>query len=531
MVIKKVVANDKTKLLGMATLLVAFLIGFAPTLGITSLTISDSNPNTYIAVVMLMLPLFLIFSLKENINFRFDRKGVISGIAVFAVYVGLLSYMRVALSYLFLLYRIDALLSAVLLAALTLVVFGIDGLNKLKFAIIYALFASPLILTPIVALNGGFTAGSAAGVYGLLRLAGLNVASSGILYGSASSVPITIASTCTDLGLFIALVMLLVPIAYLMEGSILRKSIWIASATALMLVLNIIRMFYISYTWITTGPSAGLSTFHEFAGQLLFYAALVIAVLAADRYGLKLYRVKKTTKRNRKVWHFDNALLIPILVSLAMAVIGLVLALPYGQALNLAPLSALNHSSVGASAEASQIGSSLEYAKMNITVLGQLQLNLPDGAQSYLFSLHNSTYNGNGSIFVVVTPSNAPISTFTLPIGGTVLKTGTLLLNNGISLHEAVVYNGTYLNLAYFSVPYVISSTAAGNAPQNAYANYQFIAPAYNSSGAGGPFCTLNIIATNYFESGVYNFFSGGSQPQELDGALYPAYNVANQLA
>ena len=533
MVIKKAVADYRAKLFGMAALLVAFLIGFAPSLGITSLTISDSDPNTYIAVVMLMLPLFLIFSLKEELHFSFEIRRVMYGIAVFVVFIAALSYIRVASSYLFGLYRIDALMSALFLAALILVIFGVDGLRKLKFTVVYALFTSPLLLTPVIALNDSFTAGSAAGVYWLLQLFGLHVSGNGILSAGTLSVPITIASTCADLGLFIALVMLLVPIAYPFSGKIQRKALWIASAVALMLILNIARMFYIAYTWITSGPSAGLNVFHAFAGELLFYATLVIVILSATKYGLTIAKLKRANKRATKNAAYDRTLLIPIGIALLMGLVVLFLSLPYGVSLNLAPLAPVNAtSSASVSIEYLQIANSLAYARMNIAQLGQAQLNITtdQGAESYLFSLSNSTYTGNNSVFAIVTPDSFPAPGFVLPSGGKTIKSGAVLLNNGISLHESLVSNGTYLDVAYFSIPYAVTKPGTGANPSNDYINYQFIATASNREGNGVPYCSFNVSPANYFESAVYNFLSGGTQLQGMPSAMCPGYRVASQL-
>jgi exosortase/archaeosortase family protein len=516
------------KLFGMATVIISFLVGFSVSLGLTSLTISDSNPNTYIAVVMLMLPVFLIFSLKEKLVFSFERKNIAYGALVFVIYVLTLSYARVSLSYTFNIYRIDALLAPLFLSALILIVFGLDGLKKLKIVVLYGLFASPIILAPVIALNSGFTAANAGIVYGLLRMAGLTISSSGILTTGPSSVPITIASTCTDLGLFIALVMLLVPIAYLLKGELHRKALWICSAVVLMLAFNMGRMFYISYTWITAGASTGLDIFHSFAGELLFYAALIIIILVAPKYGLLVEKIGKPGRAGLggRRGKFDNRLFIDIALALLIGVIALFLSLPYANALNLAPLSAANATNVGISLETQQIAGSLEYAMMNVSWIGQVRLNVSQaqGAESYIFALTNASYYKNYSVFALVTPSNTPISGFVLPSGGTTLKSAALLLQNGISLHYGVVEsNGTYLSVAYFSIPYTGSTSSD-------YINYQFISAAHDASGYGAPMCGANTSEADYFESEVYDTLNGDMVPYGGMQILCPAYRVASSV-
>ncbi len=58
--------NSNNKLLGMIIILIGFAIASYYIISSTNLNIQDTNPASYVIVVMLMIFLFLIFLLKED---------------------------------------------------------------------------------------------------------------------------------------------------------------------------------------------------------------------------------------------------------------------------------------------------------------------------------------------------------------------------------------------------------------------------------------------------------------------------------
>ena len=102
--------TDPGKAFGIVVLLVATLLAMAGTLLATNFSVLDTDPASYVIVVMLMLFIFIVFSLKEDLHLNRNRKAAVYGIAVFIVYILLLSYFRVSLSSAFMTFRVDALL-------------------------------------------------------------------------------------------------------------------------------------------------------------------------------------------------------------------------------------------------------------------------------------------------------------------------------------------------------------------------------------------------------------------------------------
>src|SRR5208282_3427401 len=90
-------------------------------------------------------------------------------------------------------------------------------------------------------------------IFGIIKSTGISAAKVGLVISSRLGASITISSTCVSLGTFIAFVMFLIPLAYLYEGKLKRKLYWIVSGTALMLLLNMVRMLFIALVWVYYG--------------------------------------------------------------------------------------------------------------------------------------------------------------------------------------------------------------------------------------------------------------------------------------
>ncbi|EQD33186.1 conserved hypothetical protein, membrane, partial [mine drainage metagenome] len=251
--------KSKIRLLGLVAVLVAFVISIFNSLSITKFQISDTNPMTYIIVVMLMSLLLIMFYMKDDkLQFSYKKANLAYASMLFIAYILLLSYSRVSLSFLFLSYRVDALLFVLVLAAMILAIFGTDGLKRMKFLLFYVLFASPILLMPVINLDTAFTLLNSGVVFNTMRLAGIPVTQVGIKIIGASTSTISIASTCADIGAFIALLMFLVPLAYLYNGRPGRKAAWVVMGVALMFLLNILRMFSIALVWAFYGLNTAI---------------------------------------------------------------------------------------------------------------------------------------------------------------------------------------------------------------------------------------------------------------------------------
>ena len=502
-------SNRRAKLFGIVVLAVAFLILTMNSMRATQFSIQDNNPASYIIVVMLMLPLTIIFSMKEELHFGFTTKGAALGVAAFLVYLAAISYLRASLSFVFQAYRIDALLFPLLLVSLIAVLFGTAGLSKMKFLIVYSVFAAPLLLIPVMLLNSGFAAVNAYFVFGLLKTLGAPVVMSGLTISAGSASSISIATTCADIGAFIALFMFLVPVAYVLNGRPRNKALWLTSGIILMLVLNVGRMLAISLQWVYYGISTAVATLHTFAGQVLFDIAIIVMILIAGKYSLSVPRINtrhSAVAQISKHTQSGTALNYAAAAALALiiAVVGFLLTSPYVTAVYANPLNFTGHTPSNSTIQLALI-SQLGYAHSDITSLGSASGNM-------FFMLQNSS-QGSDKVYVLAgvipRPTNAGIR-----LNASALRSrSVLLLNNGIALTSAVAYsNNTAFHISYFSAPMLV-----GGNYTTAY--YEFLS---NSSNASA--CVPRTSQQNSLQSSIYGLLSGSSAP---DTPLCAAYAVA----
>ncbi|MCL4371786.1 exosortase/archaeosortase family protein [Candidatus Marsarchaeota archaeon] len=274
------------KRIGIAALLVALFIAMFNELSVTSFSIADNNPASYVIVVMLMMFLLVLFSMKEDLAPGFSKRNSAIAAGVLVLYVLAFSFLKVYFSFEFQTFRLDALLFPIALTSIIIALFGPAGLRKLKVLLIYSIFASPILLLPILNLSQPFTMLNAQAVFGILKLLGVNVFRNGIVISSASGSAISIASTCADIGAFVALLMFLIPVAYVYNGRLSRKALWLLSGMLLIFVLNILRMLSIALVWAYYGLGPAVNAVHLFIGQILFDITIVVMILATGKYSL-----------------------------------------------------------------------------------------------------------------------------------------------------------------------------------------------------------------------------------------------------
>lgn len=493
--------KSKARLLGLTVVLAAFLIAIANSLSITEFQVSDTNPMTYIIVVMLMSLLFIMFYMKDGkLQPSITKRNLALASAVFFAYFMLLSYSRVALSFTFISYRVDALLFTVVLAAIILAVFGAPGLKRMRFLLVYLLFASPLLLMPLINLDKAFTLLNAGVVFNTLRLVGIPVTQAGINITGASASTISIASTCADIGAFIALAMFLLPLAYLYQGRLGRKALWVAAGVALMFLFNILRMFSISLVWAFYGINTAISTVHLFIGQILFYATIVIMMLIAYKFGMTIPRAvpskrTATARRRHNGVNFSKAYAAPIAFAFAFGIIAFAISIPYQGSINASAYGFNSSTPVSYATLGQGVLSILANSRQNITELSIL------GAD-YAFSI-GSSKNASNNIYVIVDYTRNPAAGAPNIAYSKVLKSSSILFNNGITLHTSAVVseNHTFV-VNYFSLPYYVNGTAVT-------LRYELFRQVNSASGRQcGSISGYNISAISYLQSYAYNILN-----------------------
>ena len=482
-----------------AILFIAFMIAAYNSIAVTGFSISDSNPAGYIIVPMLMTLVFIIFSIKENLTVTYRKRNIAYGALLALVYFVVYAYSKVSLSFLFQTYRIDALLFPIILSSFALMLFGPSGLNKLKPAVIFSIFASPLMLMPLLNLSGAWTSFNAYSVVSVLKLFGVPVLSHGLEITGASGSSVSIASTCADIAAFVAMLLFLIPIAYLYDGRPSKRAIWVASGMALLFVLNIIRMSLIAAVWAYYGLSSALNTVHLFIGQLLFDLTLIVMILLAPKFSMRLgtQRAQKP-KRNsnpsaRNALVLDRSFAVPVSSAIIAALLIFAFTMPLSSYQYISPFSfAHNFSYVSNSSVISSYDSialSLGYSTRSVTFSGR----------SELFGIFpTNDINTTTNSFLYVNSSAAP----SLPRISRD-KLGTILMHreestiSGITINAyEVSSNGKLFQVNYVSMP----NKVYGN---YTVANMEFITLMNSTSDFQS--CRAESGAIQSFYSYIYN--------------------------
>lgn len=317
----------------MSFLLFAVLIAISIMymLSFTNLTITDTDPSTYVIIPIIMLPIFGFFYIKKNIKIEIKHKDIIFGVFLFIISILLSFYLKIFLSFMFFTYRIDLIILPLILMSLISLLFGIKNIKKFYLLFLYSIFASPIFFLLILQQNILFTIINTKIVYGILSIFFKGITYSAPITIIANGYHIGIGESCVGLGLLIAIIFLLIPVAYFYEGKISKKILWISFGVVLMLLLNILRMSFIAFDWILSGPTNALSLFHEFAGIILFYISIIIVRLLQRKFGLSIPKITNKKINNNKflIMGIILAILISIIYTLSYYPYNITYVSPY----------------------------------------------------------------------------------------------------------------------------------------------------------------------------------------------------------
>ena len=268
----------------------AFLI-FAVLIGIsifysfyfTPLTISDTDPSTYVVISIIMLPIFAFLFIKNDIKIDVKKRDIIYGVFFFLIAVFLTIILNFYFSYSFLSYRVDLIIFPFMIFSIFSLLFGIKNLKKIIPIVIYVILSSSLIMLFLILQNQTFTIINTKIVYSIVSIFFKNATYLPPITILANNYHIGIGESCVGLGILLAIMFLIAPIAYFYNGSLKKKILWFIFGVVIVLLLNIFRMSLIALIWIFYGPTQALSIFHSFAGIFIFYISIILILILSSK--------------------------------------------------------------------------------------------------------------------------------------------------------------------------------------------------------------------------------------------------------
>jgi exosortase/archaeosortase family protein len=435
-------------LLGMVILLVTSAY-------ITPTTISDTDSSTYVIVPILMIPLFLLFVFKTDIEPKVNKKDATIGALTFTFFIILTVLLRLYFSIYFVSFRIDMLLMPLGILSLVSLLLGLSNVSRFKSVMLYSLLASPAVMFPIIELANRFTDLNTLLVYNILKLFISGVQYVAPLTISANGYSIGMGNACVSIGIFIALTLFLIPVAYFYNGQDKKKIYWVSSGVILLLVLNLVRMLSISFVWLAYGPNSTALFIHTFIGEVLFYLVIVLMILATKFYGLEVNPVKKRKRRIvDKGTNIDNRY---VLAAFTFSLIYLCLTINYSTSLKVSPISLMQN------APFDFRNKQVSGAVQDMIKRGNFSsfMVAPSTGAYATFQLTNSTFNSTNPIMFLVMAPSANM-TRSISQNNTVLGSIGFFNNNGSIEHVYdVISNNEELMVYNTNMPLVLENASS----------------------------------------------------------------------
>ncbi|MGC8629149.1 MAG: exosortase/archaeosortase family protein [Candidatus Micrarchaeia archaeon] len=477
---------------------------------ITSLEIEDTNPATYVVVPVLMLPVFAFFFVKEDFRTDISKRDFLIGLSLFTAFIVAFLLLSFIFSYEFLSFRIDLLILPLALASFAALIFGYKNMAKFSLFFVYAAFSSPAVLWPVLMLDQAFAKANTLAIFLMLKSFVKGIIYIAPITISTQISSIEIGQTCVSLGVFVALVFFLVPVAYFYEGKKFNKLVWVVSGFLLLVLLNILRMLSITYYWLVYGPSKVVAFIHEFIGSVLFYLVILIMILLAGKFGLSISKKRKRAVRRRS--RGSNRL--PLLLVLLLGMFYFLFTSDFEVAITYSPLA---------------IASQIPFNASNSYVTRGISSKLTDlGFKSFFVGMRygssflawNSTINSTNPILIYLT---APNTNTTKGLLHNNLLKGRywFYANSTISEIFDIISNNSEFFVYYSRLPFLLSNGSS------------YVADAYIVLPAQlvtNQTCSSYNAAYSY----VYNLFNAyqynNSEMRKLTSAFCVAHKVSTVL-
>lgn len=224
--------------------------------------------------------------------------------------------------------RIDLLTLPLFVAGLVSLLYGVRSVWALRLPILFLLLAWPIPFTLVLSATSGVLTELTAKIVAVLtRIIPVARPAVGdetlLLVGSGPDIfGVNIGSACSGVNSFVGFLLLGAATLYLVRGSAARRVAWLATGLVLTLSLNITRIMAILAVGRAFGQDAALDVLHPIAGLIVFNLGVLIMLVLAPRFGLRLIgRSDRARSTDEARPHPVPQLRSAFVVALAIAVV------------------------------------------------------------------------------------------------------------------------------------------------------------------------------------------------------------------
>ncbi len=190
--------------------------------------------------------------------------------------------------------RLDLLFLPVFVTGATILLFGARVAWRQKVALAYLLLAWPWLYTSILlGTLGGFTSLTIRGLNIVLRVLPVaspvpGGASEGLyqLSHDGHAFSVSVVTACSGVDGMVGFILIGAALAGVSSGSLIRKSLWLATGLVLLWITNLLRLVIIFWAGRVGGEHLAIGILHPVAGLVVFCVGVAIMGLLLRPFGL-----------------------------------------------------------------------------------------------------------------------------------------------------------------------------------------------------------------------------------------------------
>jgi exosortase/archaeosortase family protein len=278
------------------------VVAFAHSYADLSPLLASESPESLLLLIPFAAAFLLWRGLRDggrdgdevSVNFFF-------AIPLLIVLLSLLLWFPARLSYFYWVYRLDLLAVPFFVAIAVLVVFGATALWRARWAIVLLLLGWPPLLDSFLGRVTEPLSVAQAAVLRLLPLPAAQIGTTFLIHHGPRTEALTIGAPCSGLLAILSMILAGGLVVTARDGSRRRKLAWVATAVALALLANVVRLALVVVVAAHAGLAEGFVVFHALAGPLLFGATFICALQLLTPFGLRHRDVVVADRRRRPV--------------------------------------------------------------------------------------------------------------------------------------------------------------------------------------------------------------------------------------
>jgi len=199
------------------------------------------------------------------------------------------------MSALFWVYRIDLFSLPIFVAGAVAIIFGTRVLWRQKLAILFLFLAWPYPYQKfLLGVLNGFTDVTLIAMQHIVRFTHLARPASSldntlfIVSHHGTTFPLSVVSACSGVNGVVGFLLVGSAFAAIVEGPILRKTLWLIGGMGLLLALNLVRISFIFFAGKQWGEGVAINVFHPFVGLVTFSFGVLVMILLIKPLGMHI---------------------------------------------------------------------------------------------------------------------------------------------------------------------------------------------------------------------------------------------------